>query len=148
MMPVQYLSQNIGQVLQEVEAIRDLLRLWRARGGALRIYAASITRDNLNLRVPCKPRGKRFGGPIRQQVYCAVQFQIAQHGSIARPLAQSPIVNTKNTYFTNRWLLHCIGAPKDRGGACWHAQRRCQQGAGITSERKPNCLYRLLFVTG
>ena len=54
------LFDGVPKILQQMEAVGHLPRLWRPSGGTLRVQTATVTADHLDGRVPLEPAGGRI----------------------------------------------------------------------------------------
>ena len=61
-----------------MEAVGDLLRLWRPESRSFGVQAATIPRDGLNFRVLFEPGGETLRGSIREQVYDSMPVKVYQ----------------------------------------------------------------------
>ena len=94
------LLDRLPQILQQMEAIGNLPRLWCAFPRALRIKATTIAADNLDLRVLAEPHGCRRGRAIRKHVDNFAPFEIHHDRSVVHALEPAPLVDTQHAHFT------------------------------------------------
>ena len=81
--------QRLGQVLQQVEAVRHLHRPGSAAAGALGIGAGAVTGDDLHTGVGAQPGGERAGLAVGQQRHRAAALEVHQHGAVGVPLRRA-----------------------------------------------------------
>ena len=87
--------QHLGQVLQQVEAVRDLHRVRRAVTAALGIRARAVTGNHLDAGVLAQPSCKGICLAVGQQRYRPAPLEVDQHGAIRVPLKQRPVVHAQ-----------------------------------------------------
>jgi len=102
-MGAEHQFQRLGQVLQQVEAVRDLHRPGCAMACALGKGARPVARDHLDTRVLAQPRGQGVRLAAGQQRHRAMPFEVHQHGAVGVALAQSPIVNAEHGRGYDGW---------------------------------------------
>jgi hypothetical protein len=81
-MAIENLSQCFCQVLDQVEAIRDLGGLRRTVPGAVGIGFRAIPRDDLHARVGLEPLRERVALAVREQGDGLPALQIDEHRAI------------------------------------------------------------------
>ena len=89
---------RLSQVLQEVEAVSDLLRLWRAFSRTLRIQTAAIAADDFDLRMLPKPFGCPGGCAILQHIDNLAPLQVDNNGPVSPALSPAPVVDARHSY--------------------------------------------------
>ena len=77
--------QCLGQILQQVETIRDLYRPGRALAGALGISAGAVACDHLDAGMLPEPCRKRTSLAVRQKRQGTVPGEVHQHGAVGVP---------------------------------------------------------------
>jgi hypothetical protein len=87
---------RLSQVLQEVEAVSDLLRLWRAFSRTLRIQTAAIAADDFDFGMLAKPLGRSSGRAVRQHIDNLPPLQIHDDGPVSAALAPTPVIEARN----------------------------------------------------
>jgi hypothetical protein len=71
------LSLNgLAEVLQQVKAIGDLPRVWRALTRGVRIEASTVAADHLHFRMILEPTGRGRRRMIRQQAHHLTTLQV------------------------------------------------------------------------
>ena len=87
---------GFAEVLQQMKAIGDLLRLRRALTRGLGIEASAVAADHLHVGMVLEPVG---GGPsrtIRQHVHHHTTLQVHNDRAVIRALPPRPVVNTSD----------------------------------------------------
>ena len=120
-MGAEHQFQRLGQVLQQVEPVRDLHGPGRAMARTLGKGTRPVARDHGDAGVPAQPRSQRVRLAAREQRHRAVPFEVHQHGAVGVALAQSPIVDAK----------HGRGHDRRHGRLPYRAQQR------VAACRKP-----------
>ena len=120
------------KVLQQVEAIRDLSRLWRTLACGVGIKTSPIAADNLDLRMLLEPVSRGSGRAIRQQLHPLTTLQVHDDRPEIRAFPPSPFIDAGDTDqgrvgLRSNAFLH---APQDRGVAHRHAEPAHQSLGG------------------
>ena len=84
-----------------MDAIGHFPRLWRALPRALRIKAATIATDDLDLGVLTEPHGCRRGRAIRKHVDDFAPFEIHHDRSVVHALEPAPLVYAQHAHFSS-----------------------------------------------
>jgi hypothetical protein len=87
--------QRLGQVLQQVEAVRHLHGPGCAVARALGIGAGAVAGEHCNAGVLAQPGRERACLAVGQQRHRTVLFQVDQHGAVDVPFAQRPVVHAQ-----------------------------------------------------
>jgi hypothetical protein len=87
--------QRLGQVLQQVEAVRDLHRLGRAAAGSLGIRTRPVARDHGDAGVGAQPGRERVRLAVGQQRHRVPPLQVHQHGAVGVSFTHRPVVHTE-----------------------------------------------------
>ena len=93
--------QRLNEVVDEVEAIGDLIGVRRPRTRALGIGAPAIPRDDLYPGVRRESRGERRGLAVRQEVDHAPALEIDEHRAV--PPAAAPNRRPRARVAPARW---------------------------------------------
>ena len=85
-----------GQVVPQVESIRDLDGVGRSGAGAVGIGAGPVAADHLNPGMRLQPRGEGAGLPVGQHVDRPVGVHVDEHRAVevARRIAKSSTPTT------------------------------------------------------
>ena len=123
---------GLPQVLQQVEAIRDLPRLWCALTGRVRIEAIAIAVDDLDFGMLPEPICHSCCHAICQQVNHTAAFQVDDNRAEFRALPPSPLIDTSDpdggSFELGPGVL--LETPHNRGVAHAHAQPGHQSRGG------------------
>jgi hypothetical protein len=106
--------QGFRQVLEQMEAVRDLRGVGRALARTLGIGARPIPRDDLHPGMLPEPLRHGLGGPILEEFHGLAAFEIHQDRAIRMPFPQRKIVHPQHP-----------GCGQRRG---WLAAEPAQQG--------------------
>ena len=122
--PTQLPLDGFPEILKQMEAVSNLLGLWRSLTRAVGIKARAVTADNLNLGVPLEPFGGRNRRAIRQQAHHLPVLEVDDHRPVVHPFLPGPIIDAghpdrRQTAMSSGALLH---APEDRSVADRHAE--------------------------
>jgi hypothetical protein len=93
---VQLPLDGFPEVLEQVEAVGDLPRLWRALACAVGIKPGAITANNLDLWVALEPLGGGSRRAIWQQVHDPPSLQVDDHRPVGHPFPLRPIVDASH----------------------------------------------------
>jgi len=74
--------KHLTGVLDKVEAVGDLHRLWRSDTYSTGVVRGAIARDNLNAGVPFEPGGGGLGAAIGQHSDDRVGLAVGEDGAI------------------------------------------------------------------
>lgn len=129
MMPVDHRPQRIAQIAQQMPAVRDLDRRWRAVG----VSPRAVTGDDLDTRVRPEPSGQGLGLPIRQQVDDLVALEIDQGGAVAVAAPERPVVDAQHPGWrsNHRGLAHHQAQQRVRADR--HGEPLGQPSAGLAA---------------
>ena len=111
----QYALDGFTQVLQEMEPIRNLHRVWRTLGCPVDILRTAIAGDDGNARVLVQPGREGGSRTVWQQVNRLMAFHIDQQGAVGLPFAKGKIINTQDA--------------RGRSGKVWRTFGEAQHGA-------------------
>ena len=96
--------QGFPEILQEMEAIRDLGRLWGALLGAFGIRTRPIPRDHLHAGVRPEPLRHRRGRPVWQQGNGLAALQVDEDRAVGVAFPQRPVVHPQHAGGRCGWL--------------------------------------------
>jgi hypothetical protein len=130
--PAELPRDGLPQVLQQVEAISNLPRLWCALTGRVRIQTVSIAVDNLDFRMLLEPICHLCCCAIRQQIDYTAPLQVHDNGAKLCALPPSPLIDTSDTDCSSFGLGPgmSLETPHNRGVAHAHAQPSHQSRGG------------------
>jgi hypothetical protein len=92
----EHLVQRFPEILQQMQAIRDLSRSGSPLAGALGIGAGPIPGDHLPSRMRSEPLRHRLGRAFREQRHGLVALQVYQDRAIGVPFTQGEIVHPQH----------------------------------------------------
>jgi hypothetical protein len=95
-MPHEHLGEGFGEVLYQMQTVRDLRRGGYPLAHALGIRTGPIPRDDLYPRVCLEPLRHRLGRAVRQQRHGLVALQVHEDGAIGVPSAQGEIIHAQH----------------------------------------------------
>ena len=109
----------LAKILQQMETISHLLRVGCAASDALRVEAAPIAADELNLRPLAEPVRCRFNRAGLQHVHHLASLEIHDDGSVSRPFAPAPVVdrNRAQAFVLTAAADMLLQPPENRGVA-------------------------------
>src|SRR5947207_8290024 len=81
-----------------MQPIRHLKRSWCSFPGSLCIGSCSVTTDDFNPGMNGEPGLQGLGLAVRQYLYNAMSLQVNQECAIGLPLADGPIIYSKDTW--------------------------------------------------
>jgi hypothetical protein len=112
------------EVLQQMEAVSNLSRLWRALARSLGIETSAIAADDLDLRMPLEPLGRGSGHAIGQQLHHLTTLQVDDDRPEIRAFPGSPFIDAGDTDQGTVGLASgaFLQAPQDCGMAHRHAE--------------------------
>ncbi len=93
MTAAQLLLDALAQILEQVEAIGDLSRLWGTLSSALCVESAAVAADDRDLGMLAEPSRGAFGGAIRQHVDDLTPLQVDDQRSVATAFDPGPVVD-------------------------------------------------------
>ena len=122
--PAKLPLDGFPEVLQQVEAIGDPLRLWRALSRTIGVEPRTVPADNLNLLVPPQPVRAGCCRSICQEVDHPMAFEVNDDRSVAHSFLPRPIINPDDS---NEAVVRVSPAtpldhPEDRGAVDRHAK--------------------------
>ena len=88
---------GLAEVLQQMEAIGDLLCLRGALPCGLRIEASTVAGDDLHIRVILEPTGRGRCRPIRQHLHHLTTLQVHDDRAVVMALPPRPVINASHT---------------------------------------------------
>jgi hypothetical protein len=124
------LLQRLHEILEDVEAIRHLQRLWRAARGPIRKVRAAVTTDDHDLRLRLQPGRERVRLAIRQEVNDVTPLEIDEERAVTMATADTPVIDTHHPWRRSRWQRCPSDLAQQRIGA--H-----QQPQGAQKTRPP-----------
>ena len=141
MTAAQLLLDALAQILEQVEAIGDLSRLWGTLSSTLGVESAAVAADDLDLGMLAEPSRGAFGGAIRQHVDDLTPLQVDDQRSVATALDPAPVIDPCHL---QEWLRTGAASlafemPQDGVVARRHPQPRhqtlCRPSAGGVAEQ-------------
>ena len=120
-MDVKHLVEGFGEVLSQVEAIRNLDCVGGALPGAVRIGSGAIAADHVDAGMRLSPQGHGLGLTIGQEGERSMPLEINQDGPIGLTFPNGPVVDAE----------HLGGATSGRG------RRRHRRTRGLRLTRRP-----------
>ncbi len=129
------LFERFGEVLYEMEAVRDLGCLGGAFASAFRVGAGAIPRDDLYPRMLPQPLRHGRRGAVRQQGDRLAAFQVHEDRPVDVAFAQRPIIHTQ--YARGRGLRLRLAAqqPQERIAAHGEVPRLAEAHTGFAAQR-------------
>jgi hypothetical protein len=110
---VTHLVEGFGQVLQQVQAISNLDRVWGTVLGPVRIGSGSIAGDHADAGRGLSLAGEGLGLAIRQEGQRSLPFEIDPHG----PIGLAFLVGQSSTPST--WGVGQAGRGRRRRSRSW-----------------------------
>src|SRR5882757_3024107 len=89
----QLLLDRLAQVLQQMEAVRDLPGLWRALARAISIETSAVPANDLNLGMSLEPFGSGGRRTIRQHIDHLSTLQVNNDCPVAATLSPAPVID-------------------------------------------------------
>jgi hypothetical protein len=136
--------QPRGEVLHQMEAVRDLLGFRRAPAGAFSIGPGTIPRHDLDAGMLLQPGREGVRLAVGQQGDPLPPFQVDQHGAVDVALAKRPIIDAENRRGQARRQGRRTDQSQQRVARGRNAEFPAEPGAGGTVPFPlgfQNCLY-------
>ena len=128
--------ERFGQVLQQVEAVRDLHRPRRAAAGALGVGAGAVAGDHVDAGVLAQPSRERARLAVGQQRHRTTPVEVHQHGAVGVPLAQRPVIDAQGGRGGELRHGRRPDQAQQRAAARCHPQRVAEASTGGPAQRE------------
>ena len=126
--------EGLAEILQQMEAIGDLLRVRRAASGTIRVEIAAIPRDHADTGACVEPRRDRIGGALGEQIDHAMPCEVAEDRAVASPFLPRPVVHTNHLGPDGERERCRAHEAQQRLVARWHPEVAGETGTGLAAE--------------
>ena len=90
------LLESVDEILQQVEPVRDVDRVGRARSPAFGVGLSAVATDDLHPRMRVEPRRERRGLAIGQQVNHAPALEVDEDRAVALAAPHRPVIDAEH----------------------------------------------------
>jgi hypothetical protein len=137
----------LGQVVPQVEAVRDLDRVWCSGAGAFGVGAGPVPADHLNPGMRPQPLGEGGGLPVGQHIDRPVGVHIDEHCAVDVPSADREVADPEDPYRYRRAVRQPADQPQHRVPADRHSEPGRQPRPGPTGQGQPDLFQHLMQAT-
>jgi hypothetical protein len=117
-MPIKDMLDYIAEIVDHVEAIGNLHRLWGTTCRPLVIGCTPISGQDLNAGMTFEPTGQRGRRAIFEQLDGAAPLLIHQDGSIRSATPLTPVIDSEHAWSPHRWQRGFCDQPQQRRATC------------------------------
>jgi hypothetical protein len=93
LMPLHLAFEGLSEVLDEVPAVQDLLRLWRTFTQAMRVFRGPVPGRQLDGGMLLEPRNQRGGCSVTQNFDRFSSLQVNDQRAIERPSLEGEVID-------------------------------------------------------
>ena len=115
LMPLHLALECLPEVLDEVPAVEDLLRLWRTFTQAACVFCGAVPGRQFDVGILLEPRDQRGGCSVTQNFDRFSSLQVNDQRALERPSLEGEVVDS-NAFDGCRWLKWGHAAHDPEGG--------------------------------